>query len=146
MLPRSTAFLNPLLIFSADSPSSFASKSASDIARNGPSMCSIHQIAYSVTFSSSVSLISFSSDRKNESGTCVKVSESVNPLKSLIEFQVSCGCILELCQCTAEDQLHTSNRAISVFCNDDLGNVLHIRFFLILIGAVNEHHDVGILF
>src|SRR5919106_1377005 len=114
MLPRSTAFLNPLLIFSADSPSSFASKSASDIARNGPSMCSIHQIAYSVTFSSSVSLISFSSNRKNESGTCVKVSESVNSLKSLIEFQMSGCCVLELCQCVTENQFHTSHGAIPV--------------------------------
>src|SRR5688500_745131 len=115
MLPRSTAFLNPRFIFSADSPSSFASKSVSEIARKGPSMCPIHQIAYSVTFNSSVSLISLSSYRKNESGTCVKVSESVKPLKSLIEFQVSGCCVLKFCQCTAEDQFHASNRAITMF-------------------------------
>ena len=52
----------------------------------------------------------------------------------------------KLRQRAAEDQFHASHGTIAMLGDDDLGNVLFIRILLILIGAIDEHHDVGILF
>ncbi len=56
-----TAFSSPEVISSAESPRSFTLKSILFKARNGPSICSMRQIKYKVTFNSATSSICFRS-------------------------------------------------------------------------------------
>ena len=42
-------------------------------------------------------------------------------------------------------QVDRTDRAVSLFCNDDLGNALHIRIMIIVIVTIDKHYDVGVL-
>ena len=44
-----------------------------------------------------------------------------------------------------EEELNRVDRAVAVLGDDDIGDVLIFRFSIVVVFAVEEHYDVGIL-
>src|SRR6266496_6853041 len=75
---------------------------------------------------------------------CVE-ADSSPPLHLFIWSKYSCRGILKLCQLVTENQFHASHGAIAMLCDNDLSNILFYSIFLILIRAINKHHDIRVL-
>ena len=56
------------------------------------------------------------------------------------------GSVFKTGQIAAENHLNRAGRAITMFCDHQLGQVVLGTILLVGIRAVNEHDDIGILF
>ena len=83
------------------------------------------------------------------------ISESEKPLKIgifcchwclLVKTHMLRSRVLELRQRAAEDQFHAADRTVTMFRDNDLSHILFDRVLLVLVGTVDEHDDIGILF
>ena len=53
--------------------------------------------------------------------------------------------IYKLCIIWKPYQIHRTDRAISLFCDDDLRNILILRIFIVIVITVNKHNHIRIL-
>src|SRR3989442_879402 len=54
--------------------------------------------------------------------------------------------IFKPCKLFQEDQFDAARRAVALFADDDLGDVLLFGFGFVVLFAVDEHYDIGVLF
>src|SRR4030066_216775 len=78
-------------------------------------------------------------------GDCFGRTNTALPMTSFIRSKHFRRRVLKFRQRAAEDQLHTAYWAITMLGNNDLSNVLLLAVLFILVGAIDEHHDVAIL-
>ena len=53
--------------------------------------------------------------------------------------------IYKLCIIWKPYQIHRTDRAVSLFRDDDLRNILILRIFIVIVITVNKHNHIGVL-